>query len=88
MISVLVCHTPRKQTQLHDPRITEVLFPFPAISPFTQFALSPFLRRQHFDVFHAPFDVAPWGLNRPLVVTIHDLNWIVNVCSRPWLRPW
>jgi hypothetical protein len=56
---VLVCHTCHKQTRLHAPRITEVLFPFPAISPFTQFALGPFLRRQHFDVFHAPFNVAP-----------------------------
>jgi hypothetical protein len=56
---VLVCHTPHKQTRLYDPRITEVLFPFLAISPFTQFALGPFLRRQHCDVFHAPFDVAP-----------------------------
>jgi glycosyltransferase involved in cell wall biosynthesis len=75
---LLVCHAPLKQTRLCDPRITEVIFPFPAISPFTQFALGPFLRRQQFDVFHTPFDVAPRGLGRPLVVTIHDLNWIVN----------
>ena len=75
---LLICHPPHKQARLHNPRITEVIFPFPPTSPFTQFALGPFLRRQHFDVFHAPFDVAPRGLNRPLVVTIHDLNWIVN----------
>ncbi len=75
---LFVCHTPRKQARIHNPRITEVIFPFPPISPFTQFALGPFLRRQRFDVFHTPFDVAPRGLGRPLVVTIHDLNWIVN----------
>jgi len=75
---LLICHAAHKQTRLQDPRITEVIFPFPPISPFTQFALGPFLRRQKFDVFHSPFDVVPRGLGRPLVVTIHDLNWIVN----------
>src|SRR6266446_5304771 len=78
-IEILVVHNAtRKQQQLQDPRIQEVLFPFPPLSPLTQFALGPFLRRQSFDVFHSPFDVAPWGLRRPLVATIHDLNWIVN----------
>jgi hypothetical protein len=51
---------------------------FPPVSPITQLALGPFLRRQAFDIFHSPFDVAPRGLRRPLVSTIHDLNWIVN----------
>ena len=74
----LIWHTLRQQARLHNPRITEVIFPFPPISPCTQFTLGPFLRRQHCDVFHTPFDVALRGLNRPLVVTIHDLNWIVN----------
>src|SRR5438093_5222710 len=68
----------RKQQQLQDPRIREVLFPFPPLSPLTQLALGPFLRRHTFDVFHSPFDVAPRGLRRPLVATIHDLNWIIN----------
>ena len=26
---LLVCHTPRKLARLHNPRITEVIFPFP-----------------------------------------------------------
>lgn len=75
---LLVCHSTRRQRRLHSPRVEEVLFPFPPTSPFTQFALGPFLRRQHFDVFHSPFDVVPRGLHRPLVVTIHDLNWLAN----------
>jgi len=78
-IELLVVHNAtRKQQQLQDPRIQEVLFPFSPLSPLTQFALGPFLRRQTFDIFHSPFDVAPRGLRRPLVSTIHDLNWIVN----------
>jgi glycosyltransferase involved in cell wall biosynthesis len=44
----------------------------------TPLALAYFLRRHAFDVFHSPFDHSPRGLGRPLVVTIHDLNWIVN----------
>ena len=75
---LLVCDATRRQHRLQNSRVEEVLFPFPPTSPFTQFALGPFLRRQHFDVFHSPFDVVPQGLQRPLVVTIHDLNWIAN----------
>ena len=75
---LLICNATRRQRRLQSSRVEEVLFPFPPISPFTQFTLGPFLRRQHFDVFHSPFDVVPRGLRRPLVVTIHDLNWVAN----------
>jgi glycosyltransferase involved in cell wall biosynthesis len=75
---LLICQATGGRGRLHDPRVTEVVFPFPPTSPFTQLALGPFLRRQRFDVFHAPFDIVPRGLHRPLVVTIHDLNWITN----------
>jgi len=75
---LLVCSATRQQHWLESPRVTEVCFPFPPTSPFTQFALGPFLRLQRFDIFHAPFDVVPHWLHRPLVVTIHDLNWIIN----------
>jgi glycosyltransferase involved in cell wall biosynthesis len=61
-----------------SPRVSEVFVPLPAESPLTPLALAWFLRKSVFDVFHAPFDHAPRGLGRPLVVTIHDLNWIVN----------
>src|SRR5712691_9262132 len=75
---LLLCNGTRGQRLWQGPRVKELLFPFPALSPFTQLALGPFLRQQTFDVFHAPFDVAPRRLHRPLVVTIHDLNWLVN----------
>ncbi len=85
-----VCQAVHRQHRLQDPRITEVIFPFPPISPFTQFALGPFLRRQPFDVFHSPFDVVPRRLGRPLVVTMHDLNWVINSrynSNNPFFRP-
>src|SRR2546425_5217584 len=75
---LLICRTTHGRGRLQDPRVTEVVFPFPPMSPVTQFALGPFLRRQHFDVFHSPLELAPWRLHRPVVVTIHDLHWIVN----------
>ena len=75
---LLVCNPPRGPRRWQDPRVQEVCVPFPALSPFTQLALGPWLRRQTFDVFHAPFDVAPRWLRRPLVVTVHDLNWFAN----------
>lgn len=75
---LVVCSTHRGKGRLKHPRVEEVSFPFPPDSPFTRLALGPFLRQWTFDLFHTPFDVAPQGLRRPLVVTIHDLNWIVN----------
>ncbi len=68
----------RGRGRLQDPRVTEVVFPLPPMSPLTQFALGPFLRRQTFDVFHSPLEIVPRRLHRPVVVTIHDLNWLVN----------
>src|SRR5262249_26008942 len=41
-------------------------------------ALARLLRGHRFDVFHSPFDLTPRGLAQPLVVTVHDLNWIVD----------
>jgi len=52
---LVVRNAARRQKQLQDPRIQEVLFPFAPLSPLTQLALGPFLRRQTFDVFHAPY---------------------------------
>ncbi len=68
----------RSQTRLDTARVQEIRVPFHPDSPLTPLALRYFLRRQSFDVFHSPFDLAPRGLDRPMVVTIHDLNWIVN----------
>src|SRR5689334_12193819 len=63
---------------LDSPRVTEISVPVPVDSPLTVHALRFFLGRQRFDLFHSPFDLAPRGLKVPLVVTIHDLNWIVD----------
>src|SRR5438445_4665868 len=75
---LLICRTTQGRGRLHDPRVSEVVFPFPPMSPFTQFALGPFLRGQTFDGFHSPLEMVPRRLHRPMVVTMHDLNWIVN----------
>jgi glycosyltransferase involved in cell wall biosynthesis len=75
---VLICRTPPAPGDLQDPRITMVRFPFHPMSPATQYALPAWLRRHSFDLFHAPFEVVPRGLRQPLVVTVHDLNWLVN----------
>src|SRR5258706_7444152 len=63
---------------IDSPRVSDVFVPLPADSPLTPLALGYFLRRRAFDVFHSPFDHSPRGLGRPLVVTIHDLNWMVD----------
>jgi glycosyltransferase involved in cell wall biosynthesis len=86
---VLICNARRGQGRVRDPRVTEVLFPFPPISPFTRRALGPFLRKLQFDVFHSPFESIPLGLHVPRVVTVHDINWILNPhynSTRPLFR--
>ena len=75
---LLICRTTPAQAGLQDPRITVVRFPFHPMSPATQYALPARLRPYAFDLFHAPFEVVPYGLRQPLVVTVHDLNWLVN----------
>jgi len=59
-------------------RVEELYFPFPPNSPPTWMALGPLLARQRFDVFHSPFAVIPLRLDRPAVVTVHDVMWLVN----------
>jgi glycosyltransferase involved in cell wall biosynthesis len=77
---VLISNSKTGRSYLQNPRVTDIYFPFPPVSPFTRRALGPLLRRLSFDVFHSPFDMVPRGLHTPLVVTLHDINWLVN----PW----
>lgn len=74
---LLVRNGGRREADVAGPRVETVRVPFSADSPLTRLALGPLLRRRSFDLFHAPFDVSP-RVAAPLVVTIHDLNWIVN----------
>ena len=64
--------------RLDDPRVEEVIFPFHPLSPITRLALGRFMRSRRFDLFHSTCDMSPGGLSRPLVATVHDINWIVN----------
>ena len=75
---LLIRHGRRPGERFPNPRVEEVDVPFYADSPLGPFALGYLLRRHRFDVFHSPFDHVPRGLTQPLVVTIHDINWIVN----------
>jgi len=63
--------------EAHAPRVRELLFPFPANSPPTRLLLGRVLAREPFELYHAPFSVAP-RIRQPVVVTIHDIMWIVN----------
>lgn len=60
------------------PRVETVTFPFPPNSVATRLLLGPFLRRHDFSLLHVPFAVTPLNLRRPLVVTVHDLMWLVD----------
>src|SRR5262245_48840232 len=58
--------------------VEEVFVRYPAEIALTPRRLAPALRGRRSDVFHSPFDIAPIGIAAPVVVTIHDINWIVN----------
>jgi glycosyltransferase involved in cell wall biosynthesis len=78
-LELLLIHNGRRpHEQFESPRVEELRVPFSAYSPLTPLTLGYFLRRQRFDVFHSPFDLVPRGLTQPLVVTVHDINWIIN----------
>ena len=75
----MVCRPSEGRPWIDDPRVREVTFPFAPLSPATSHLLGTFLRRERFYLFHATCDVVPWYLgDRPLVATIHDINWIIN----------
>src|ERR1700687_3833790 len=75
---LLVRHGRRRRERFESPRVEEVFVPFPPDSLLTPLALRHFLSPHRFDVFHSPFDLTPRGLDQPIVVSIHDINWIVN----------
>jgi len=75
---LLLRHGRRGQQRFEDPRVEETYVPLYSDSPLGPLTLGPVLRRHRFDVFHSPFDHVPRGLAQPVVVTIHDVNWIVN----------
>jgi len=78
-LNLLLLHNGRRpRERFEDPRVGEVFVPFAADSPLTPLTLGFFLRGHRYDVFHSPFDLVPRGLARPVVVTIHDINWIIN----------
>jgi glycosyltransferase involved in cell wall biosynthesis len=58
--------------------VEEIFVRHPAEIALTPRRLAPALRGRRYDVFHSPFDIAPIGIDAPVVVTIHDINWIVN----------
>ena len=75
---LLIRHGRRPHERFENSRVDEVYVPLYADSPLGPLTLGYFLRGQRFDVFHSPFDHVPRGLAQPVVVTIHDVNWIVN----------
>jgi glycosyltransferase involved in cell wall biosynthesis len=78
-LELLLVRNGQRRPELFElPRVEEIRVPFPLDSPLTPLILAPFLRRRRFDLFHSPFHFVPLGLTRPMVVTIHDISWIVN----------
>ena len=78
-LELLLVRNGRRKRVLFDlPRVEEVYVPFPLDSPLTPLTLAPFVRGRRFDLFHSPYHFVPLGLSRPRVVTIHDINWIIN----------
>jgi glycosyltransferase involved in cell wall biosynthesis len=75
---LLVLRNRQVERLFQHPRIKTIVFPAPPNSLRTRFMLGRLLAKQDFDVYHSLFAVAPEGLDRPLIVTAHDIMWLVN----------
>jgi glycosyltransferase involved in cell wall biosynthesis len=58
------------------PNVTERVVPWEANGPVTLFCLPRVVDLRGTDVFHAPYNILPAGLDMPAVATIHDLMWL------------
>lgn len=74
----LVQNGRRPSPDIEGLAVERIAVPFPHDSPLTPLTLKHFLRGGGFDVFHSPYEIAPLGLSRPMVVTVHDINWVVD----------
>jgi len=87
---LLLCNQTRGLPDFHHPRVEHLHIPGHPITPNARYTLASRLYRHTFDIFHAPFEVVPRGLKQPLVVTIHDLAWIINphfcIANPLWAR--
>src|SRR5262245_50722476 len=78
-LELLLLRNGRRKGKLFElPRVEEIHVPFPLNSPLTPLFLGRFLRGQRFDLYHSPDHLVPLGFSRPMVVTFHDINWIIN----------
>ena len=77
-LELLMVHRGGAGQRIEDPRVERVVFPFHPLLPTTRLALGHFMRGRRFDLFHSTCDMSPGGVPRPLVATVHDINWIVN----------
>jgi glycosyltransferase involved in cell wall biosynthesis len=75
--SVLLIRAGKPRPPLVD-GVEEIFVRYPAEIALTPRRLGPALAGNRYDVFHSPFHIVPRGLAAPVVVTIHDIIWIVN----------
>ena len=75
---LLIRHRFGLEPVTRDSRVEETVFPAPPNSLRTLYLLGLMLRRQDFDIFHGPFNLLPFGIRTPAVLTVHDIMWILN----------
>lgn len=68
----LVTRAPGLAARFDHARCTDLVFDAPPRSYRTRYLLRRALREVDADLFHAPFNLLPRGIDRPAVVTIHD----------------
>lgn len=84
-ISFLFLKNPQHQGPLSNaPNVSEIIVNSPANSPATMWWLSRVVDLSGVDLFHAPFNILPAGLNMKTVTTIHDIMWLTHP---KWCNP-
>lgn len=66
------------------PNVTEIALRAEPNGPANMWALPHLADFSDVDLFHAPSNILPRGLNMPTVTTIHDLMWLTapEICNR------
>jgi len=85
-VDFLLLRSPRAQGPLStSENVRERVVPYEASGPATMWGLPLVVDLDGVDVFHAPFNIHPAGLDMPVVTTVHDTMWLEapELCRRP-----
>lgn len=81
---VLIRNANRTEALSTASNVTEIAMKSPANGPGTLWFLPSLVNLRDVDLFHAPFNILPRGLNMKTLATVHDIMWLTHP---KWCNP-